>query len=247
MWYSWRYMFGIFHTIFYIPLYNALIFLTQLFGGSLGLGVIGLTILVKLILAPLSHKSIVSQIAQKKLQPLIEELKNKYPDKKEQSQKLLELYKEHKTNPFAGCLLIILQLPVIIALYQVFLHGGVANPAELWSFISVPETVHTMFLGLDMGQGGVMSKVILAGLAGISQYLQMKWSPAMQNTPVAHPGKDDAQANMMASMTRSMKYTMPAMIVVFAYAVPGAVALYWIISNIFMIAQERMIAKKYIK
>lgn len=232
-----------FHTVFYTPLYNALIFLTSTLGGSLGLAVIALTLLVKLVLAPLAHKSIVSQIEQKKLQPLIEDLKKKYPDQKEQSKKLMELYKEHKTNPFAGCLLIILQLPVIIALYQVFLSGAAIVPADLYSFVGAPETVRSMFLGLDMSAKG---SILLALLAGISQFLQMHWSPAMQNPSpnlVQEKGDDkvDMQAKMAASMTRSMKYTMPIMITFFAYAVPGAVAMYWIISNIFMIGQERFV------
>lgn len=226
-----------FHTIFYIPLYNALIFLTSSFAGSLGLAVVGLTLLVKLVLAPLSHKSIVSQIEQKKLQPLIEDLKKKYPDQKEQSAKMMELYKEHKTNPFAGCLLIILQLPVIIALYQVFLSGAVINSAELYSFVHAPDTIKGMFLGFDMVAKG---SIILAVLAGASQFLQMHLSPAMQNTPVSAP-TGDPKVDMMTSMTKSMKYTMPVMIAVFAYAVPGAVALYWFISNVCMIAQERFV------
>ncbi len=227
-----------FHTIFYVPLYNALIFLTSSFGGSLGLAVVGLTLLVKLILSPLSHKSIVSQIEQKKLQPLVEDLKKKYPDQKEQSAKLMELYKEHKTNPFAGCLLIILQLPVIIALYQVFLSGAVIVPNELYSFIHAPLAIKAMFLGLDMTAKG---SIILAILAGVSQFLQMHLSPAMQNTtgPVADDA--DTQTKMAASMTSSMKWTMPFMIAFFGYAVPGAVALYWILSNVFMIAQERFV------
>lgn len=230
-----------FHTIFYVPLYNALIALTGLFGGSLGLAVIGLTILVKLILSPLSYRSIVSQLEQKKLQPLITELKKKYPEQKEQSQKLMELYKEHKTNPFAGCLLILLQLPIIIGLYQVFLSGAVISPLDLYGFVNAPAFVHTSFLGIDMAS----KSIILAILAGISQFLQMYWSPSMKNISKEKPDPNDMQANLAASMTGSMKYTMPVMIAVFAFAVPGAVALYWIVSNVFMIAQEKYIENKF--
>ncbi len=233
-----------FHTIFYVPLYNALIWLTTLSGGSLGLAVIGLTLLVKLILSPLSYRSIVSQVEQKRLQPLVEELKKKYPDQKEQSQKLMELYKEHKTNPFAGCLLILLQLPVIIALYRVFLSGAAVVPADLYSFVHAPAIVHAMFLGINMSS----RNLILAILAGISQFLQMQWSPAMRNAPGAKAVRsEDMGTNMAASMTQSMKYTMPIMIAVFGYAVPGAVTLYWIVSNIFMILQERYVENRMAK
>jgi YidC/Oxa1 family membrane protein insertase len=232
-----------FHTIFYVPLYNALVWLTALFFGNIGLAVVALTLLVKIILSPLSYSAIKSQIEQKKLQPLIENLKKNYPDQKEQSQKMMELYKEHKTNPFAGCLLILLQLPVIIALYRVFLSGSVITASDLYSWVHAPNVINTTFLGLSMSAKGV---IILALLAGLSQYLQMRWSPAMQSTqkPVAQGEKADVQSAMAESMTKSMRYSMPILITVFAFAVPGAVALYWIVSNIFMIAQEQLVMRR---
>ena len=232
-----------FHTIFYIPLYNALIFFAYLFSGNIGLAVIGLTLLVKIILSPLSYRSITSQIEQKKLQPLIADIRKQYPDKKEQSQKLMDLYKEHKTSPFAGCLLILLQLPVIIALYQVFLNGTTINPAEIYSWVSTPGTVHSLFLGMDLQA----KSLILALLAGVTQFLQMYWSPAMQSDKsgtVVDEKNMDTQERFAASMQSTRKYTMPVMITVFAYFVPGAVALYWVVSNIFMIAQEWWVMRR---
>jgi len=230
-----------FHTIFYIPLYNALIWLTTSFGGSIGLAVIALTLIVKIILSPLSHSSIKSQIEQKKLQPLMEKIKKEYPDQKEQSAKMMELYKEHKTNPFSGCLLLLLQLPVIIALYRVFLAGSVVNPADLYHFVHAPAVFHAKFLWLDMVARG---SIVLAIVAGITQFLQMYWSPAMKSEKVPKSESRDVSAQMASSMTTSMKYTMPIMIVVLGYAVPGAVALYWIVSNIFMIIQEQIVVRK---
>lgn len=230
-----------FHTIFFVPLYNALVELTSVFGGSLGLAVVGLTLIVKLVLSPLSYKSIVSQLEQKKLQPLLDEIKKKYPDQKEQAAKTMELYKEHKTNPFAGCLLIILQLPVIIALYRVFLAGAAINPADLYPFVHAPSAVNMSFLGIDMGA----KSVVLAVFAAVSQFLQMHWSPSMKATASsAKPDPENTQAVMAASMTKSMKYTMPVMIGFFGYAVPGAVALYWGVSNVFMIVQEKLIERR---
>lgn len=226
-----------FHTIFYVPLYNALIFLTSHLWGNLALGVIALTILVKVILSPLSHASIKSQIEQKKLQPHIDEIKNNYPDKKEQSARLMELYKEHKTSPFAGCLLLILQLPVIIALYRVFLGSGTLSADGLYSFVHLPDMVQTTFLGISMSA----RSIILAVVAGVTQFIQMQLSPAMKSMPKP-ANSDDKQAAMAASMTSSMKYTMPVMIIVFGYAVPAAVTLYWIVSNLFMILQEWVVA-----
>lgn len=224
------------HTVIYVPLYNALIFFTSMFGGSLGFAVIALTFVVKVILSPLSHQSIKNQMEQKKLQPLIAEIKKKYPDQKDQSAQMIQLYKDHKTSPLAGCLLILLQLPIIIALYKVFLAGAVVNPLELYGFVTAPEVVRETFLGLSM----VSKSVVLGILAGVTQFLQMHLSPAMQKDP--HTPTDDSKEGAMAAMlTKSMKYTMPIMIAVFALAVPGAVALYWVASNIFMIAQERFV------
>ncbi len=228
-----------FHTIFTIPLYNALVFLTTLLGGNIGLGVIALTLVVKLVLSPLAHASIKSQIEQKKLQPLVDKLKKEHPDQKEQSAKLMELYKEHKTNPFAGCLLLILQLPVIIALYRVFLGSATLTAVGLYPFVHLPAVVHTVFLGINMSA----RNVVLAILAGLSQFLQMHFSPAMQNIPKP-TNTDDKGALMASSMTTSMKYTMPLMIAFFGYAVPAAVTLYWIISNVFMIAQEQYVVRR---
>jgi YidC/Oxa1 family membrane protein insertase len=94
-----------------------------------------------------------------------------------------------------------------------------------------------MFLGINMAA----KSIILAILAGVSQFLQMHLSPSMQSSSTPIAADADMQTKMAGSMTKSMKYTMPIMIAVFGYAVPGAVALYWIVSNICMIAQERFV------
>ena len=149
----------------------------------------------------------------------------------------MELYKEHKTNPLAGCLLLLLQLPVIIALHRVFLGSATMSGTELYSFVHLPSVVHATFLGINMSA----RNIILAILAGLSQFAQMQLSPAMQNPPKA---SGDAKMDMAASMTKSMKYTMPIMIAFFGYAVPAAVTLYWIVSNLFMIVQERFVMSR---
>jgi YidC/Oxa1 family membrane protein insertase len=227
-----------FHTIFYLPLYNALIGITGIFGGSLGLGVVGLTLLVKIILSPLSYQSTVSQIDQKKLLPFISEIKKKYPDKKEQAEKLNELYKEHKTHPLSGCLLLLLQLPVLFAIFYVFKSGSVVNPADLYSFIPVPGVINSTFFGIDITQPNIVLLVITA----VAQYFQVAWSPAMQtsNDPI---DPTDNQAVMVANMQKMMKYFIPVMIIIGGWQLPGAVSLYWALSSIFMIIQERIIMK----
>ncbi len=237
-------MIHLWETIFYTPLYNGLIFLIdKLPGHGVGLAILVLTVVVKLILYPLSYKAVVNQIEQKKLQPLVDEVKRKYPDKKEQSEKTLELYKTHKMNPFAGCLSIIIQLPIILALYHVFLKGVTLQEGLLYKGVMFPETFNMMLFGLiDLSE----KSIVLAVVAGISQFLQLYLSPSMK--PLASIGTASEEPkgapDMMTSMQKSMKYTLPVMIAVFAYLVPSAIALYWIITNIFTIAQEIVIRKR---
>ena len=216
-------------------MYNALIAITGFFGGSLGLGIVGLTLLVKIVLSPLSYQATVSQVEQKKILPFVNEIKKKYPDQKEQAEKLSALYKEHKMHPLSGCLLLLLQLPVLLAIFYVFMDGAVVNPADLYSFVPLPGAINTHFLGIDITQPNIILLVVTAAV----QFLQVSFSPAMQGSsePV---DPTDTQAVMAANMQKMMKYLIPVMIIIGGWKLPGAVALYWTLSSIFMIAQERV-------
>jgi len=242
-------------TIFFDPLYNLLMWLISIVPyGSVGLAVIVLTILVKLALSPLAFKSTKSQLLQKKLQPKVAELRKEYPDQQEQAKKLMELYKEHKTSPFAGCLLIFIQIPIIIALYRVFLVGLEIIPERFYSFVTQPDQLNVLFAGIDLAE----RSILLAVLAGLTQFVQLQLSPLMRNTKKENPegeksteeetdDKPDSSQQMMAvsqMMQKQMKFIMPIMIGFVAMAVPGAVALYWIVNNLFTMAQERVIARK---
>lgn len=229
-------------TVFIHPLANALIFLVGIFGGNIGLGIAALTILVKLILAPLSYKATIYQIEQKKIQPLVTKIQADYPDKAEQSKKLMELYKEHKTNPFAGCLVVLIQLPIIIALYRVIYDGVAAFQGALYPFVTMPEVIHTMFLGINLGE----KSIVLAVLAGLTQFLQIHFSPSFRKSAESKLAVSDgkpAMGDMMNSMQSSMKYSMPVMMVVLGIVLPGAITLYLVVSNIFTFIQEQIIIK----
>lgn len=222
--------------------YNALIGFTNIFpGGMIGIGVIVLTLFVKTLLIPLTYRSIKSQIQQKKLQPLLAEIRKKYKDdKQKQSEEILKLYKEHKTNPFAGCFLIIIQIFIIVPLYYVFLRLDI-YPEILYGFISAPDALNEMFLGVNLAE----QSVYFALAAGVSQFIQLRLSPAMQEDKNVKVTTDASpQEEMMKGMQKSMKFTMPIMITVIAYIVPAAVALYWVVSNIFTIGQEISIRKR---
>jgi YidC/Oxa1 family membrane protein insertase len=155
---------------------------------------------------------------------------------------MLELYRENNLNPFSGLALIFIQLPIIIGLYWVFYNGGLPDIdiEKLYSFIPVPEMVNMNFLGLvDMGG----RSLILAALAGATQYYQIKYSlpPLAKRSDTHVPTlKDD----LARSMHMQMRYVMPVLVTVFAYVISAAVALYWITSNLFAIGQEVYMRKR---
>src|SRR3989339_1514997 len=166
---------NIWNVVLYQPLLNALAFLVSVIpGGDVGVAVIILTILVKVVLFPLSQKSIESQAQMSILTPELNKIKASGASKEEQARLTFELYKEHKTNPFSGCLLVLIQIPIIFALYYVFLRGISFENGYLYSFIHVPPNINTIFLGLiDITQ----KSAALGILAGISQYLQAHFMP----------------------------------------------------------------------
>lgn len=234
-------MITLWNTFFYKPLYNALVYIVDMLpGNSLFLAVVILTIIVRLIISPLSYRSIKTQLKTKKIQPLLRAIKKNTPDKQDQARATMALYKAHGVKPFSGFLLILVQFPIIIALYWVFREGGVdIDPESLYSFISIPENISLTSLGIDLAQ----KSLILAFLTGFTQYIYLSISTSMKKDPEADKGQSD-QEKMMAKVGQSMKYMMPVMITIFAYTIGGAVALYWTTSNLFMIIQEVVIQKK---
>src|ERR1035437_1465321 len=160
---------NIWNLILYRPLINALAFLVSVIpGGDIGIAVILLTILVKLILFPLSQKSIESQAEMNILAPELNKIKGSGASKEEQARLTFELYKKHNTNPFSGCLLLLIQIPIIFALYYVFYKGINFQNGILYPFIHIPEHMNMIFLGIiDISK----KSLVLAILAGISQSL----------------------------------------------------------------------------
>lgn len=229
-----------FNTIFVEPLYNILVFLVNIVPWhSVGIAIVILTLLVKFILAPLHAKAIRGQFEMKKLEPKLREIKKNYPDKQTQAQKTFELYKEHKISPLAGCLPILIQLPIILALYRVFLGGFSFDTLPLYDFIKQPETIKLTFLGLaDLTE----KSIILAALAGITQYLQVHFSA--NRNPAPDPSDTSMSANMTKMMSKQMKYFLPVFVAIISYQISAAIALYWSVNNIFTAVQEYLIHKK---
>lgn len=231
-----------FLTTFYEPLYNALVFLISVVpGANVGIAIILLTILVRSILLPLSHKSVVSQAKMRAIAPQVEQVKEKFKEnKQEQARKMWELYKQHGINPFAGCLPLLLQLPIIFALYFVFFKGlPNLNPDILYSFVSHPGTINMVFLGITLSG----KSVIIAAIAGITQYYQIKLSIPAMAAPKAGSApsfKDD----FARSFNLQMRYMLPLIVFGISYTISAAVALYWATSNLFSIAHELYVKSK---
>jgi len=142
---------GFFNLILYRPLFNVLvIFYQYLPGHDFGIAVIALTVLIRLLLYPIMVQSIRSQKQLQETQPRIQEIQNKYRDNKQkQAKATMELYQKAKINPFSGCLPLLIQLPILLALYQLFWRGFQPDQlAFLYSFIPSPGTIDPYFLGI---------------------------------------------------------------------------------------------------
>lgn len=235
---------SLFNLVVYNPLYNALVGLINLIPwADAGVIIIIFTIFVRLILFPLSKASVRTQIKMKEIEPELNRLKEQYKDNKQkQAEEMMALYKKNQINPFSGFFLIFLQIPIIIALYYIFLKGGLPNFDSnlLYSFIPTPSPISMHFFGFfDIGT----KSIFLAILAGISQFFQVRLSmPAIKKDTNATPsfGQDLAK-----SMNIQMRYVMPVVIAFVAYSVSGAVALYWITSNLFTIGQEIVVRRQH--
>lgn len=234
-------MIAFLRTIIYEPLYNVLIFLVDIIpGGSIALAVIILTVLIKVILFPLNKKAIISQIKLKQLEPELNKIKQDFPDKQEQSQKTMEFYKKNKVSPFSSCLPMLIQLPVILSLYYVFINGIDLNSEIIYSFTSIPDVVNSTVFGFgDIGD----RSIFFALLAGVSQFFQARIVSARSQTPEGGD-QNSIQAKIGKSMQMQMKYVFPIIIVVIAFNLSAAVALYWVVNNVITIVQELLIKRK---
>lgn len=229
----------IFNEILYRPLFNGLIFFyNNIPVEDLGIAIILLTIFIRLILFPLFYKGAKDQAIMQRISPKIREIQNAHKqDKEKQARALMDLYREHKINPLSGFLLILVQLPVLIALYKVFLNGfSVESLDSLYSFISRPASLERYFLGvIDLTQRDIF---IVVG-AAVAQYFQGKLSLPPKNGIK----KDLAPAEAMG---RQMLYLGPILTVVFLYffKLPSAVGLYWLTTSVFSVIQQIFINRR---
>ncbi len=230
---------SLFFKILYQPLFNALIYLYQNFSfGDLGVAIILLTVVIRIILFPLFYKGAKDQSIMQRLAPKVKEIQKNHKDNKEkQAQALMALYKEHKVNPFSGFLLLIIQLPILLALYRVFLNEFSPETLDAaYSFISRPEFFNIKFLNIfDLNQ----KSAAIAAIAALFQYLQTKFSLIKSNKPFS-------ELTSMERMGRQMVFMGPAMTFFFLYFLnlPSAVGVYWMTTAAFSFVQQIIINKR---
>ncbi|MFA5420580.1 MAG: YidC/Oxa1 family membrane protein insertase [Patescibacteria group bacterium] len=229
---------GVFESFFYQPILNLLVSLYNLFG-DLGLAILFLTIIIKLILFPLSRKSIKSQKALQDLQPKIEEIKkNNKGNQQATSVQLMALYKENKVNPFSSCLPLLLQLPFFIAIFRVFKDGFAQDHLELlYSFVSLPEAgiINSVTLGVfDLSE----KSIFLAILAGLAQFWQAKMM-STKKPEIKTPGSKDE--SMTTIMNKQMLYVMPLVTVVIGASFPAGLTFYWFLTTLLTALQQKIV------
>jgi len=225
-----------FHAAFYNPIYNALVALIAIVPGSdVGIAVILVTIIIRLVLLPFSLSAARTQRAMKLLEPKIKELKEKHKgDKEKEALETLALYKEEKVNPFASILTVFIQIPVLLALYWVFYYEpfSTINVARLYAFTPIPHTISLQFLGIISVAG---KSIVLAVLAGLTQFLQAHL--ALSGTMKPSDTKS-MQNDFQRMMGMQLKYIFPFIIIAISYTTSGAIALYFITTNLAGSLQE---------
>ncbi|MDP1884769.1 MAG: YidC/Oxa1 family membrane protein insertase [Candidatus Moranbacteria bacterium] len=244
----------LFDTFIYYPIYNLLVLIYNIIP-DFGVAIIILTVLIKFLLFPLSKKQIESQKKMQELQPKIKAIQGKYKnDKEKQSRAMMELYKESGSNPFSGCLPMIAQLVFLIAIYRVLFNisqaGLVINQADLYSFIASPGQINKMFVGVvDLASAIEFSQITLSSLPHIllvilaagAQFIQTKMMMAKQPIkPAAAQGEPD----FSEMMTKQMLFLGPLLTLFIGIKFPAGLALYWLVSTVFMILQQRYMEKK---
>lgn len=193
------------------PLFK-LLTLIQSLVGNWGLAIIGVTLVVKAILYPLTKAQYTSMAKMRMLQPKLQEMRERFGDDRQRmSQEMMKLYKEEKVNPLGGCLPLLIQMPIFIALY--------------WTFMEAVELRHAPFFGWIQDLSAQDPYYILPLLMGGSMYLLQKMSP----TPVADP------------MQQKVMNFMPVIFTVFFLWFPAGLVLYWLVSNLITIIQQQLI------
>ncbi len=180
------------------------------FGGSYGLSILVLTVIVRTIILPLSIKQYKNSKAMQKLQPEMMKLREKYKDDpRKQQEEMMKLYQEHQVNPLAGCLPLIIQMPIFIALYRsITVNEAISTHSFLWLKLGEPDHFYIL-------------PIIAAITTFVQSYMMMAMQPQQQMGPM-----------------KGLMFVFPVLIFVMAISFPSALPLYWIYTNLYTIIQN---------
>lgn len=235
-----------FFTFFYQPIINLLVFLAEILpGNDLGLAIIGVTLIVKGILFPLTFKTMKAQREMKALQPKVNEIKEKYKDDKEKmSQELMAVYKDNKVNPLGSCLPLLVQIPVFLGIFRVLQSDlSIIPEGTLYSFVNAPENLNTLFLGaIDLSQVFIPFAILAAAM----QYWQVKSGlPPKPANEVAKKAPGALDEDMAANMQRMMLYFIPGItLLVGSTTLPAGIMMYWMTTTLMTVVLNKIFLPK---
>lgn len=232
---------NLFNSLLYQPILKGLVFLYGFLGNNFGWAIITLTILIRLILVPITLPALKSARAMQELKPALDRLKRKHgKNKKKLQEEQLKLYRQHGINPAVGCLPYLVQFLILIALYRVFMHfiqtgeinGGEVSMRFLWLNLAEPDPVYVL--------------PILAGVFQLVMSLMVTPAPAEvaeTEEKAKEPAKEVEDAEEMAiTMQKQMVFMMPAMTILIGMRLPSGLALYWAMTTIFSGVQQYFIS-----
>lgn len=263
-----------FDAIIVKPIFNALMLLYSIIpGGDFGVAIILFTILIRILIYPLVRRQLHQTKLMRKMQPEIAKIKKEANGNKQlEATMQMELYKRHGISPFQSIFILLIQLPIFIGLYHViqiivlhrdevakFAYAPLEQLEPIKKIIENPENFnHTMLGFIDLTKtafsNGVINYAILALalISAITQYIMSKQTLPTTSTPKrfrdimkeAAEGKQSDPADMSAAMMRNMVKIMPIMMFFIMVNLPGALALYYTISNLVATAQQHYLLNK---
>lgn len=249
----------IFVSVFYAPLYNLVIGLIDFFKWSFWFAIIWVTIIIRIVLLWPQHKMMVSQRKLQAIQPKIKKIQEEFKWNQQMLwMKMMELYKKEKVNPVWSCGFLLIQMPILLVIYNIVL--WIQDPVHLYylydflTHFSLSD-INYSFYWLELLESGWVQWAILAISVATIQFIQVKLSLASKDKDakgdkvVLEKKADNKYSQIMPDpemMNKFMLYWMPSMVAVFTFTLSAWVWIYWGISTLFMLFQQ-LIVNKIIK
>lgn len=228
-----------FQTYIFAPLYNLLVYIVSFLPGhEVWIAVALLTLLVKFALIPLYRKQIRSQYVMVHVMPKIKAIQEKYKDKKDKdsqqalAKETMSIWSEYKMNPLTPIIILVIQMPILFALYRIFFTGIDAHRDLLYTNNTIPAILNQDFFGIALSS----RSLLLAVLAGVTMF-------ALNWIMMQHKDKAIEESEFQKSMNLQMQYVLPVVIGVVSYVTPAVVAIYIVVGNLYGIAQEYLIRR----